>query len=236
MSALPYSSARCLIIVWRAEREGECLLQLCQGARTALVFALEFQTIAAFTRWNELALVTVFRNGLREEVQLELACRDDNLSLDQLISMAIRLDNLLQSRKKPVRNPEPMATPALQPEPMKVGSVRLPEAERRKRRNLGLCSYCGERGNFSPTCPLSTNRRGGDKPGNCSAPTQVGCKISPPFLSTQPVCFPVKFHEYSRPSLQSALMIPELLGFFLDSALATELHIPLVPLQSPNLV
>ena len=35
------------------------------------------------------------RSGLREEAQMELTCHDDNLSLDQLISMAIRLDNLL---------------------------------------------------------------------------------------------------------------------------------------------
>ena len=39
---------------------GECLLRLRQGARTALEYSLEFQTIAASTGWNELALVTVF--------------------------------------------------------------------------------------------------------------------------------------------------------------------------------
>uniref|UniRef100_A0A674F3Q9 ribonuclease H n=1 Tax=Salmo trutta TaxID=8032 RepID=A0A674F3Q9_SALTR len=75
-----------------------------------------------------------------------------------------------------------------------------------RRRNLGLCSYCGEKGNFSPTCPLSTNRRGGDNPGNSPAPTQEGCKISSPFLSTQPVCFPIKFLEYHSPSLPLALI------------------------------
>lgn len=90
--------------------ESERLLRLRQGSRTASEFALEFRTITASTEWNELALVTVFRSVLREEVQLELACRDDNLSFNQLISMVIRLDNLLWSRRRPAWNSEPMAT------------------------------------------------------------------------------------------------------------------------------
>ena len=100
-----------------------------------------------------------------------------------------------------------MATPALWLDPMEGDSGRLPKAERRSRRNLGLCSYCGVRGHFSPTFPLSTNRRGGDKLGNSPAPTQVGCKFSPPFLSAQPVCFPIKFPEYPSPTLPLALIV-----------------------------
>ena len=66
---------------------GESVPRLRQGDRTASEFALEFRSIVASTGWNELSLVTVFRSGLRKEVQLELACHDDNLSLDQLISI-----------------------------------------------------------------------------------------------------------------------------------------------------
>jgi hypothetical protein len=64
------------------------------GALTFLT--LTFWIVAASSRWNELALCTLFRRGLCEEVQTELACQDDNLSLDMLISVAIAMDNLLQ--------------------------------------------------------------------------------------------------------------------------------------------
>ena len=104
----------------------------------------------ASTGWNELTLVTVIHSGLREEIQLELAFHDDNLSFNQLISMVFWLDNLLRYQRRPAQNSEPMATPAPWPEPMEVGSARFPEAEHRRRRNLGLCFYCGERGPFSP--------------------------------------------------------------------------------------
>jgi hypothetical protein len=117
-----------------------------------------------------------------------------------------------------------MATPAPWPEPMEVGSACLPEAEHRRRRNLGLCSYCGERGHFSLTWPLSTNRRGGDKPGNSTAPAKLGCKISLPFLSIQPVCFPIKFPEYPSPSLLLALIYSRAAGNLLDNAVAPALR------------
>jgi hypothetical protein len=79
---------------------GECLLQLRQGNQTAAEYAFTFQTVAASSRWNEPTLRTLFRRGLREEVQTELACQDDKLSLDALIAMAIRLDNLLWEHLK----------------------------------------------------------------------------------------------------------------------------------------
>eukprot|EP00063_Salmo_salar_P030992 XP_014005827.1 PREDICTED: uncharacterized protein LOC106574453 [Salmo salar] len=157
-------------------REGdECLLRLCQASKTASEFALEFRTIAASTRWTCWLWSPCSAEECGMEVKMDLACHDDNLSLDQLISIAIELDNLLWSRRRPAQNPEPMATPAPWPEPMEVGSACLPKAERKRRRNLGLCSYCGESDHFSLTRPLSTNRRGGDKPGNSPAPTQGRC-------------------------------------------------------------
>lgn len=51
---------------------GERLLQ--QGNQTAAEYALTFRTVAASRRWNEPALRTLFRQGLHEEVQTELAC------------------------------------------------------------------------------------------------------------------------------------------------------------------
>ena len=75
---------------------GERLLQLWQGDQTAAEYALTCRTVAASNGWNYPALRTLFRRGLLEEVQTELAYRDDNLTLDTLIAIAIHLDNLLQ--------------------------------------------------------------------------------------------------------------------------------------------
>jgi hypothetical protein len=117
--------------------------------------------------------------------------------------------------------------------PCSVARAVFAEAEHRRRRNLDICFYCGERGHFSPTCSLSIRRHGGDKPENSPTPTQVGGKVSSPDLSNQPVWFPVKFPEYPSPSLPLNLIDSGAVGNPLDGALAAALRIPLVPLQSP---
>ena len=74
---------------------GERLFHLRQETRSAQDFALEFRTLAAGAGWNDRALMDHYRCSLREDVRRELACRDTTLSLDELIDMSIRLDNLL---------------------------------------------------------------------------------------------------------------------------------------------
>ena len=44
--------------------------------------------MAASTGWNDLALLMVFRSVLQTDVQTKLACRDEDLMLDQLIAIA----------------------------------------------------------------------------------------------------------------------------------------------------
>lgn len=61
---------------------GECLLRLRQGSRTASEYALDFWMVAASTGWNDQALLTVFHCGLQADVQTELACHDEDLTLD----------------------------------------------------------------------------------------------------------------------------------------------------------
>jgi hypothetical protein len=70
-----------------------------QWNQTAAEYALTFRTVTASGGWNKPALRTLFRRGLLEEVQMELACRDDNLTLDALIAIAIHMDNLLQEHR-----------------------------------------------------------------------------------------------------------------------------------------
>ncbi|KAI4874604.1 hypothetical protein NFI96_006457, partial [Prochilodus magdalenae] len=137
-------------------------------------YALDFRTIAAGSGWNEPALLTIFRNGLNVDIRKEMACRDDRLSLEELIALAIRLDQLKQgvfpSSRRSVAActsppplsiaPRPRQTSAsnIRPEPapkepMQVDSSCLTSGERQRRLRGGLCLYCalidsGAEGNF----------------------------------------------------------------------------------------
>ena len=119
-------------------------------------------------------------------VQTELACQDDTLSLDTLIAMAIRLDNLLWKRRHPHRlSPSFVDHSESEPEPMEVGATRLP-----LRRQLGLCHYCDQEGHQLQRCPLRPNPgaiRAEGRP--CDHPSPgVGVSI-PSSLSTKPFLY-----------------------------------------------
>ncbi|KAI4878293.1 hypothetical protein NFI96_008781, partial [Prochilodus magdalenae] len=141
---------------------GDQLVRLHQGARSVASYALDFRTIAAGSGWNEPALLTIFRNGLNVDIRKEMACRDDGLSLEELIALAIRLDQLKQGVFPSLRRsvaacttppplsiaPCPRQTSAsnIRPEPapeepMQVDSSRLTSGERQRRLRGGLCLY-----------------------------------------------------------------------------------------------
>lgn len=63
----------------------ERLLTLRQGPRRAAEYALKFRTLAAESGWNDSALRTVYRQGLNSNQLREMACRDDESTLDSLI-------------------------------------------------------------------------------------------------------------------------------------------------------
>ena len=62
--------------------------------------SIDFRILAIESRWDERALQGVLLRGLREELKDELAARDETTSLDDLISLAIRLDNWLRERRR----------------------------------------------------------------------------------------------------------------------------------------
>ncbi|KAI4899740.1 hypothetical protein NFI96_016540 [Prochilodus magdalenae] len=156
---------------------GDLLFQLHQGSRSVAQYALEFRTVAAGTGWNEPALLTAFRHGLHMDIRKELAYRHDGLTLEELISLAIRLDQLKNGanpapRKSPVyRAPQLPLTPSPLPplasrstpelsaeEPMQVDTSRLSPGERQRRMRRGLCLYCGNPGHILRNCSLRPQR------------------------------------------------------------------------------
>jgi hypothetical protein len=89
---------------------------------------------------------------------MELVCQDDNIPLDALIGMAIGRDNLLRERRcQPRHSPPSFGCLEAEPEPMEVGATHLSVAEWRRRRQLDLCSYCGQEGHQLQWCPVRHN-------------------------------------------------------------------------------
>ncbi len=106
---------------------GEQLLALRQGKDTASDYSLTFHTLAAQTGWENGPLKLLYRKGLSTELQTELACRDEGKTLEQFIELAIRLDNLLRSRRPSRQFPLQTSGFAGAPEsePMQVGVTHL---------------------------------------------------------------------------------------------------------------
>ncbi|KAL0199235.1 hypothetical protein M9458_007775, partial [Cirrhinus mrigala] len=135
---------------------GEQIMALKQGRRTAADYALTFRTLAAQSRWNDGPLKLHYRKGLNADLQVELACRDEVLPLEQYIDLSIRVDNIMRSRK-PNRQfitlPPPMSAVEAAPEPMQIGATKLSVEERERRLRGNLCLYCGQPGHIRATCP-----------------------------------------------------------------------------------
>ena len=152
------------------------LLRLRQGASSVAEFSIQFRTLAAESGWNREALVSTFSHALSEKVKDELASREPPASLEDLISLAIRIDNRIceRNREKKQAYTRPMSEEANipherlnlpleplnndDPEPIQIGRTRLTSAERQKRMSSGACLYCGRVGHFIRQCPSMQKR------------------------------------------------------------------------------
>lgn len=61
------------------------LFSLHQGEETVNMYALRFRTLAAASGWNEMALITAFRQGLNPQVKQLMVVYDDSVGLENLI-------------------------------------------------------------------------------------------------------------------------------------------------------
>uniref|UniRef100_A0A8K9WXZ9 CCHC-type domain-containing protein n=1 Tax=Oncorhynchus mykiss TaxID=8022 RepID=A0A8K9WXZ9_ONCMY len=193
---------------------------------------MEFRTLAAGAGWNDRALMDHYWCSIREDVRWELACRDTTLSLDELIDMLIRLDNLLAARgcSEGVLSIPPSSTPA--PTPMELGGA----ASRETGGGGSSCAYCGRRGHTSDRCWRSSWRSSsGSRAGrrNTSWPPQVSRHQTHPELPVGHMFLFIFFPAFF-PSLQhKALVDSGAAGSFMDRGLARKLGFPLVQIDPP---
>ena len=75
------------------------LHSLSQGSRNVTEYTLEFRMLAADSRWDDTALRSAYRRGLSEEIK-DLIVRDRPSSSNDLISLALIMDNRLNERRR----------------------------------------------------------------------------------------------------------------------------------------
>ncbi|KAI4874718.1 hypothetical protein NFI96_007697 [Prochilodus magdalenae] len=233
---------------------GELLIRMRQGIRPVAEYALDFRIVAAGSGWNEPALVVAFRNGLHPDLLKELACRDDGLDLDKLIALAIRLDQLKRGAVQSARRassarsrqlacswsvgalPRPtsrVSGNSVPEEPMQADSARLTPAERSRRRQEGLCLYCGEEWYLLRDC--RTRPRG-----NLPAAPPKGRKNRPrsevvssptPGMVAKSMQIPVTLRYRGLSLTFPALIDSGAEGNFIPTRVAKQLSIPVVTLN-----
>ncbi|KAI2650029.1 Transposon Tf2-6 polyprotein [Labeo rohita] len=201
---------------------GELIVSLRQGRRSAADYALDFRTLAAQSGWNDGPLKLHYRKGLNADLQVELACRDEGLSLNQYIDLSIRIDNVMRTRRptRPFTVPQPSPQPATSgPEPMQLGTTRLSVEERERRIRNHLCLYCGEAGHIRATCPTRPPRPS----------TSVSSRI--PCLNKCEISALLCFE--GRSIRTTALIDSGAAGNFIDKDFVKANQLPLLPCVSP---
>lgn len=152
----------------RGEEAAAQLARLRQGKHSVTEFAIEFKTLAASCDWNAASCRAMFRAGLNEEIQDEIATHEIPSGFDDLVDLALRVESRLRFRHQRLaaRPPwsfgeltsditpaQPLPSPA-DPEPMQLGRLRLTPQQKQERLTRGLCFYCGKAGHFAIKCPL----------------------------------------------------------------------------------
>lgn len=148
----------------RAATAESTLRNLQQGTNTAEMYCSEFRRWAPDSGWNDAALRSQFRIGLSDAIKDALVHFSCPASLEEAMCLAIRIDRRQRERRRELNTAVANYVPPLPPnystsnarseeEPMQLGSTRLSAQEHSRRRNMGLCLYCGLKGHMLRSCP-----------------------------------------------------------------------------------
>ncbi|KAL0194835.1 hypothetical protein M9458_008407, partial [Cirrhinus mrigala] len=148
------------------------LYHLKQGGRSVSKYTTEFRTLAVQTTWSDAALRTAYYEGLSTRLKDELAVRELPATLEDIIQLALRVDQRMSHSSKYVfvRSQDLPATRGLSSHPPPMLSLRLPllhhgagEPMQIGRTSLryreGLRAYCASPDHHRAICPL---REGGE--------------------------------------------------------------------------
>lgn len=156
------------------EEAAQRLIALRQGNRSAADHSIDFRIAAEEAGWGETALKGIYISSLSDNIRDQLATRDDPTSLDELITLSVKIDNRIRERRRKTNytthNPTffvPASSESVlpprssqsftEPEPMQIGRTRLTPEERQRRFRDKVCLYCGGKGHFVANCPVRGN-------------------------------------------------------------------------------
>lgn len=129
----------------------------------------QFRTLSARSGWNDQALLARFKDGLSPEVKnillaqwskfrtvkdLQAAATSAYQNLQTYQRQRPRHDHKHQPFRRPTTNP--INSPSANPNAMEVDVLRakrLTPEEKQRRRDQGLCLYCGGKDHFANACP-----------------------------------------------------------------------------------
>ena len=160
-------------------RRAEASIKKLAQKGSAADYAAKFQLLAVKTGWDDKALMSQFRSGLRDDVLDHLLNRDKPDNLNELIQQAIDSDDLLFRRRQekqeraasrpsvwPNRPLSTLARPQPNngPVPMDLSSTAfkkgpLSPEERQRRFSADLCLYCGKPGHKIRECKARTDNQ-----------------------------------------------------------------------------
>jgi hypothetical protein len=150
-----------------AQRSAQvALTRLRQGRGPATTYASRFRRVAVDTGFDNQALMDRFRSGLKENVKDALALAlDEPKTLEELIRLAIKIDNRLFEREtEKAQNDQTLTKYSRRfesqdfgPAPMDIDASvakvkKLNHVEKQRRLKEGLCFYCGLPGHRANQC------------------------------------------------------------------------------------
>ncbi len=146
-------------------------------------------------------------------------------TLDQLIDLAICLDNMIRSRKPSRCSTFHSLSPPVMPEQevMQLGHARISPEERDRRYHQNLCLYCGQAGHVKISSPTRPKQ-------NASS------AVSQSFNSSRCVKVPVKLAFNYGVIETMALVDSRAAGNFIDADFAKSHDLLLKPCKSPLVV
>ncbi|RAL65582.1 hypothetical protein DID88_005254 [Monilinia fructigena] len=149
---------------------------------SALKYATEFRRYAGTTKWDEVAIMSHYRKGLKPEVRLELDREGEDDDLNGLIKSSIDADDRLYRYKQTQRSYKPQTNkqgryrknegrprynPQRYEDPMELDATLHRngnyDPEKRRRRENNLCFECGKAGHRAADC---RSKKTGGKKGN----------------------------------------------------------------------
>jgi hypothetical protein len=144
------------------ERKIHELTQDSVPSKSTAEYTTEFRNLAADLDWGDSAFMASFRRGLHWKVKEILSQKETQpRSLEEFIQVAIQIDNVRRENEanRPQKTaPKKVTVTTSAPVTVKQDLKTLPnyvdEAERKRRRDTGLCIKCGNSGHAIKECKV----------------------------------------------------------------------------------